>query len=183
MLSSTVVAPAYIPTNSVGGFPFLHILFSIYCSQTFFSPFFCHPKAYGVPGPGIRAELQLQPLLHLGPHWILNLLCRAEGSNLRPVALETLLIPLPHSENACLQTFFFFFFLVLYLWHMKGVKPEPQLLAYATGTATQDPRHICDLPHWDLQPIEQGQGLNLHPHGSSWVLNPLSHSGNSLFVF
>ena len=27
---STVVAPIYIPTNSVGGFPFLHILSSIY---------------------------------------------------------------------------------------------------------------------------------------------------------
>ena len=30
MLSSIVVAPAYIPTNSVGGFPFLHTVSSIY---------------------------------------------------------------------------------------------------------------------------------------------------------
>ena len=35
LLSSTGVAPAYSPTNSVGGFPFLHTLFSIYYLQTF----------------------------------------------------------------------------------------------------------------------------------------------------
>ena len=35
MLFSIVVAPIYIPTNSVIGFPFLHILSSIYCFQTF----------------------------------------------------------------------------------------------------------------------------------------------------
>ena len=31
---STVAAPIYIPTNSVGGFPFLHTIFSIYYLQT-----------------------------------------------------------------------------------------------------------------------------------------------------
>ena len=30
MLFSIVAAPTYIPTNSVGGFPFLHTLSSIY---------------------------------------------------------------------------------------------------------------------------------------------------------
>ena len=34
-LFSTVAAPIYIPTSSLGGFPFLHTLFSIYCLQTF----------------------------------------------------------------------------------------------------------------------------------------------------
>ena len=29
MLLSTVVAPVYIPTNGLGGFPFLHTLFSM----------------------------------------------------------------------------------------------------------------------------------------------------------
>ena len=35
-----------------------------------------------------------------------------------------------------------------------GVELELQLLAYTTTTATQD-----------LQPTEEGQGSNLHPHG------------------
>ena len=42
-------------------------------------------------------------------------------------------------------------FLGLYLQHMEvprlGVKSEPQLLAYATATATPDPSHVCDLHH------------------------------------
>ena len=63
--------------------------------------------------------------------------------------------------------FFFFFkiFLELHLQHMEvprlGVESELQLLAYATATATWDPRHICDLHH------------------SSWqcqILNPLSEA-------
>ena len=33
VLFSMMAAPIYIPTNSVGGFPFLHILSSIYCLQ------------------------------------------------------------------------------------------------------------------------------------------------------
>ena len=35
ILFSIVVVPVYISTNSVGGFPFLHILSCIYCSQIF----------------------------------------------------------------------------------------------------------------------------------------------------
>ena len=31
VLFSIAAAPVYIPTNSVGGFPFLHTLSSIYC--------------------------------------------------------------------------------------------------------------------------------------------------------
>ena len=44
-------------------------------------------------------------------------------------------------------------------------------VAYATATAKPDLSHICDvhtapqLPAMpDLQPTEQGQGLNPHPH-------------------
>ena len=33
ILFSIVAAPVYIPTNSVGGFSFLHILFSTYCCR------------------------------------------------------------------------------------------------------------------------------------------------------
>ena len=36
MLFSIVTVSIYIPTNSVRGFPFLHILSSIYCLQIFF---------------------------------------------------------------------------------------------------------------------------------------------------
>ena len=35
ILFSIVVIPIYIPTNSVGGFPFLHTLFNIYCLENF----------------------------------------------------------------------------------------------------------------------------------------------------
>ena len=35
ILFSIVVVPIYISKNSVGGFPFLHILSCIYCSQIF----------------------------------------------------------------------------------------------------------------------------------------------------
>ena len=35
ILFSTVVVPIYIPTNSVGRFPFLHTLFGIYCLEIF----------------------------------------------------------------------------------------------------------------------------------------------------
>ena len=87
-------------TNSVGGFPFLHTLSSIYRLETFcrlsddghfdwsegmshcnlffcflFSFFGC-PVAYGVPGPGIRSEPQSWPKPQLWQHWILNPLCR-----------------------------------------------------------------------------------------------------------
>ena len=35
LLFSIVAAPIYIPTNSVGGFPSLHTLYSIYCLWVF----------------------------------------------------------------------------------------------------------------------------------------------------
>ena len=49
-----------------------------------------------------------------------------------------------------------FFFSGLHLRHVKvprlGIKLELKLLAYATATATWDPRHVCDLQHssWQL---------------------------------
>ena len=45
----------------------------------FFFLFSCfgRPAAYGAPRPGIRSELQLQPMLHLWQHQILNALCHA----------------------------------------------------------------------------------------------------------
>ena len=77
----------------------------------------------------------------------------------------------------------FFSFLGLHAWHIEvprlGVKPELQLLD-ATATAMPDLSHICNavfLTHWARSGIEPA---------SSWVLvrfiNPLSHSGNSLYI-
>ena len=68
----------------------------------------------------------------------------------------------------------FFGFLGLYLWHMEvprlGVESGLQPPAYSTTTATSDPEshlwstaQITATP--DPQPIEQGQGLNLHLNG------------------
>ena len=38
----------------------------------FFPPFFGHPKAYGVPRPGIRSQPELQPTSQVWERWILN---------------------------------------------------------------------------------------------------------------
>ena len=60
-----------------------------------------------------------------------------------------------------------FVFLQLYLRRMEvprlGVEWELQLPAYTTATATQDPSHVCDLPHSS----QQGQ-----------ILNPLTEARN-----
>ena len=49
----------------------------------------------GVPGLGIRSELQLQPMLQLWQPIVLS-----QGSNLYPSAPETPQIPLHHSGNS-----------------------------------------------------------------------------------
>ena len=54
-----------------------------------------------------------------------------------------------------LSLFFFFWFLGLHPWRMEvpgpGVKPELQLPASTTATATPDLSRICDLPHSSRQ--------------------------------
>ena len=57
-------------------------------------------------------------------------------------------------------------------------------VAYATAMVTPDLSYNCDLSHrlWqcpDPSPTEQGQELNYIFTGTCWVLNPLSHNGNS----
>ena len=42
------------------------------------------------------------------------------------------------------------------------VESKPQLLAYATTTATPDLNHVCDLhcsswPHWILNPLSEAR--------------------------
>ena len=65
-----------------------------------------------------------------------------------------------------------------------GVKSELQLLAYTTATATPDPSHICDLccSLWQcgiLNPPSEARDRTCILMDTTWVLNPLSHSGNS----
>ena len=58
-----VLNPLSHSGNSLTGFSF----------EIFFSPFFLFgcPGAYGVPGPGIKSELKLQPVPQLQQCWIL----------------------------------------------------------------------------------------------------------------
>ena len=62
--------------------------------------------------------------------------------------------------------FLFFFNSGLHLQHMEvlrlGIESELQLLAYTTGTAMQNPSHICD-PH--------------HSSQQCWILNPRARPG------
>ena len=62
-------------------------------------------------------------------------------------AVQVITFPIP--------VLFCFLFLELHLQHMEvprlGIKSEPQLLAYATATATQDPSQVCNLHHSSQQ--------------------------------
>ena len=65
-----------------------------------------------------------------------------------------------------------------------GVKLKPQLLAYATDTATWDPSHICDLHHGSqqcqiLNPVREASDQACIFMDTSEVCNPLSHNENS----
>ena len=79
---------------------------------------------------------------------------------------------------------FFFFFLGLHLPHMEvprlGVKSELQLLAYATATAMPDLSCIYDpgQPR-NLNPLSDARNRTWILIDTCWVLNSLSHSGNS----
>ena len=87
---------------------------------------------------------------------------------------------------------FIYLFLIsgLHLWHMEvprlGVESEPQLQASATATATSDSCHICDLHHscGNTKSLTHWARLAIQPVSSQilcWVLNLLSHNGNSSF--
>ena len=88
-----------------------------YACRTFVLPFnFClffifgHPQAYGVLGPGIRSELQLQSKLQMWQCWILNPPGRrnlpGQGLNLRPSTPKIPLISLSHCGNSYLYFYF-----------------------------------------------------------------------------
>ena len=69
-----------------------------------------------------------------------------------------------------------------------GVELEPQLLAYATATATWDLSPVCNLHHSSRQPqilntlSEAGNWTHILMD-TSWGLNLLSHNGNSSLIF
>ena len=76
------------------------------------------------------------------------------------------------SSNPQRLLFFFFFFFWPLLWHREvpglGHELKLQPLAYTTATATLDLSSVCDLrcslwQCWILNPLTEGQGLNLHP--------------------
>ena len=55
----------------------------------FFFFFFSRPTPYGVPRPGIKSKLELQPTLQLWQQQILNPLHRVGDQTLVPVAADT----------------------------------------------------------------------------------------------
>ena len=100
-------------------------------------------------------------------------------------------MPVPHCFDYCNGSFFFFrALLVAYGSSRARVELELQLPGYATVTATQDLSHVCDLHHSSVQhqilnPPSKASSM----HGicillnTSHVLNPLSHNGNSMYLF
>ena len=101
--------------------------------------------------------------------------------------LNPLLRAYARASISCLFIYLcvYLFILGLYVQHMEvprpGVKLELQLPAYTTAPATQDLSHNCDLcrilwQHRIFNPPREASDTVL-------VLNPLSHSRNSLALF
>ena len=66
-----------------------------------------------------------------------------------------------------------------------GVESELPLPAYGTAKAMQDLNRICDLYHGSrqrriLNPLSEARNRSCLLMDPSWILNPLSHSGNLL---
>ena len=61
-----------------------------------------------------------------------------------------------------------------------GIHSEVRLPAYTTGTAMPDPSHVSSL-HCILilNPLREAKDRNHILLGTSWILNLLSHKGNS----
>ena len=65
-----------------------------------------------------------------------------------------------------------------------GVELELQLQVYTTAMAARDPSRICDLHHSSqqhriLNPLSEARDRTHVLMDASWVLNPVSHNGNS----
>ena len=66
-----------------------------------------------------------------------------------------------------------------------GVKPEPQLPAYTTATATPDLSHVFSLHHssrhcWILNPLSKARDPTHVLMDARWACNLLSHNGKCL---
>ena len=67
-----------------------------------------------------------------------------------------------------------------------GVKSEPQLLAYATATATPDPSQICDLhhssqQHWIRNPLSKDRDQTCNIMVPSWIHFCCATTGSPFF--
>ena len=90
--------------------------------SVFFSPcFLCHPVAYGIPGLGIRSELQARSKLQRWQCQILNPLCQARDGTCVPAPLWIPLILLCHSSNS--SSAFFFLIHSALLWALPSWSP------------------------------------------------------------
>ena len=91
--------------------------------------------------------------------------------------------PKKNAPRVCGFLLFFFFFFLLFSATPRAYgssQARGWITAAAAATATQNLSHVCNLHHSS----QQRQGSNPHPQGfTSQVLNSLSHSGNSSFVF
>ena len=97
------------------------------------------------------------------------------------------------SAGSVTQGSYFSFFsclLGLHPRHMEiprlGGKLEPQLLAYATATATPDPSHICYLQHnsWQhriLNPMSEASDGTCNLMVPSWIRVRCATTGTLLF--
>ena len=102
--------------------------------------------------------------------------------------------PLMLDVCCCQSRSFFLFFFGLHLWCMEvprlWVELKLQLLVYTTTTATAMPdlSHSCNLCHsfmWQcliLNLLSKDRDWTHILMDTSWVLNPMSHNGNSLKV-
>ena len=65
-----------------------------------------------------------------------------------------------------------------------GIELELQLLTHATGTTAPDLHCVCDLHHSSeqgqiLNPLSEARDRTSILIDTGWILNPLSHNGNS----
>ena len=68
----------------------------------------------------------------------------------------------------------------------RGVESMLQLPAYVTATAMPDPSRVCNLQHSSgqhqiLNLLNEARDQTCILMAITWVLNPLSHDGNSIF--
>ena len=91
-----------------------------------------------------------------------------QGLNLQPHGSKTDLFPLCHNRNS---RFYYYFFLWPHQWHMKfrgGIRAAAASLCHSHRN-TRFELWLWPIPQLtatrDPQPTEQGQGLNMCPHG------------------